>query len=54
MNPPARLETPRLRLRAPAADDAKAIFEAYTQDMQVARYTTWSPHRCLKETEVGA
>jgi [ribosomal protein S5]-alanine N-acetyltransferase len=50
VNPPATLETPRLRLRAPAVDDAEAIFEAYTQDVQVARYTTWSPHRSLGET----
>jgi len=50
VNPPATLETPRLRLRAPAAGDAEAIFEAYTQDIQVARYTTWAPHRSLGET----
>ena len=50
MNPPATLETPRLRLRAPVVEDAAAIFDAYTQDPQVARYTTWSPHRSLDET----
>ena len=50
MNPPAVLETPRLRLRAPVADDAAAIFAAYTQDAQVARYTSWLPHRSLDET----
>jgi RimJ/RimL family protein N-acetyltransferase len=50
VNPPATLETPRLRLRAPVAGDAEAIFEAYTQDIQVARYTTWAPHRSLGET----
>ena len=32
------------------AEDAAAIFDAYTQDAQVARYTTWSPHRSLDET----
>jgi ribosomal-protein-alanine N-acetyltransferase len=50
VNPPPTLETPRLRLRAPVAGDAEAIFEAYTQDIQVARYTTWAPHRSLGET----
>jgi [ribosomal protein S5]-alanine N-acetyltransferase len=30
--------------------DAAAIFDAYTQDAQVARYTSWSPHRSLDET----
>mgnify|MGYP003297900952 CR=1 FL=1 len=50
MNPPAALETPRLRLRVPLVDDAAAIFDAYTQDAQVARYTSWSPHRSLDET----
>ena len=50
MNPPATLETHRLRLRAPVVDDAAAIFDAYTQDAEVARYTTWSPHRNLDET----
>jgi RimJ/RimL family protein N-acetyltransferase len=50
VNPPATLDTPRLRLRAPVVEDAAAIFDAYTQDAQVARYTTWSPHRSLDET----
>jgi RimJ/RimL family protein N-acetyltransferase len=50
VNPPATLETARLRLRAPVAEDATAIFDAYTQDAEVARYTTWSPHRGLEET----
>ena len=52
MNPPATFETPRLRLRVPVVEDAAAIFDAYTQDAQVARYTTWSPHRSLDETRM--
>jgi len=32
------------------ADDAAAIFDAYTQDIEVARYTSWSPHRSMDET----
>jgi [ribosomal protein S5]-alanine N-acetyltransferase len=31
-------------------EDAAAIFDAYTQDAEVARYTSWSPHRSLDET----
>ena len=50
MNPPTTLGTPRLRLRAPVVEDAEAIFDAYTQDPQVARYTSWSPHKSLDET----
>ena len=50
MNPPATFETPRLRLRVPVVDDASAIFDAYTQDAEVARYTSWTPHRSLGET----
>ena len=41
MNPPPDFETSRLRLRVPVIDDAAAIFDAYTQDAQVARYTSW-------------
>jgi len=50
VNPPATFETSRLRLRAPVVADAVAIFDACTQDAEVARYTTWSPHRSLDET----
>jgi ribosomal-protein-alanine N-acetyltransferase len=50
VTPPATLQTPRLRLRAPVVEDAAAIFDAYTQDAEVARYTSWSPHRSLDET----
>jgi ribosomal-protein-alanine N-acetyltransferase len=50
VNPPATLETPRLRLRAPVVEDVAKIFDTYTQDAAVARYTTWSPHRSLDET----
>ena len=50
MNPPATFETSRLWLRTPVLEDAAAIFHAYTQDAEVARYTTWSPHRSLDET----
>ncbi|CAN7401556.1 GNAT family N-acetyltransferase [Duganella sp. Dugasp56] len=48
---PDQLSTPRLMLREPRQSDAAAFFEAYTQDIEVARYMTWRPHRALAETE---
>lgn len=48
---PEPIETPRLLLRRPRADDAQAIFDAYTQDERVCKYMIWSPHRELAETE---
>jgi ribosomal-protein-alanine N-acetyltransferase len=48
---PDRLETPRLVLREPAAADARGLFEAYTQDAQVARFMMWRPHRELSDAE---
>ena len=46
-----RLQTPRMILRAPRQSDAALIFDAYTQDPEVARYMVWRPHLLLKETE---
>jgi RimJ/RimL family protein N-acetyltransferase len=48
---PDSFETSRLRLRPVAVDDAEAIFGAYAQDEQVARYLIWRPHRSLSETK---
>jgi [ribosomal protein S5]-alanine N-acetyltransferase len=48
---PHLLHTPRLLLRAPREADALALFDAYTQDAQVARYMTWRPHEELEQTE---
>ena len=50
MTPPAVLRSARLCLRPPVVADAPALFDAYTQDAEVARYTTWSAHRSLDET----
>ena len=52
MKPPATVETPRLRLRPPDADDAAAIFMTWAQDATVSRYTNWRPHRSLDDTRV--
>lgn len=48
---PDRIRTPRLTLRAPRHADAAALFDAYTQDIEVARFMTWRPHRTLAQTE---
>lgn len=47
---PTLLRTPRLLLREPRPEDAALIFEAYTQDPEVARYMIWRPHKTLRET----
>ncbi|MAF82909.1 MAG: GNAT family N-acetyltransferase [Gammaproteobacteria bacterium] len=41
---PEEIETPRLLLSAPVADDAGRIFSAYAQDQEVCLYMTWKPH----------
>lgn len=48
---PEMFETARLRLRPPAIDDAKIIFDAYAQDPDVTRYLVWLPHRSIETTE---
>jgi len=50
MTPPAALETSRLRLRVPRADDAAALFAAYTADPEVTRYLSWRPHTTVADT----
>lgn len=48
---PELLQTERLVLREPRDSDAAALFAAYTQDIEVARYMVWRPHTALLETE---
>ena len=47
---PERIQTERLVLRRPVADDARAIFEEYAQDAEVSRYVMWRPHSDISET----
>ncbi|MGQ0720797.1 MAG: GNAT family N-acetyltransferase [Candidatus Eiseniibacteriota bacterium] len=44
------METPRLRLRPPAAGDARFVFDDYAQDAEVTRYLTWAPHTDIEQT----
>jgi ribosomal-protein-alanine N-acetyltransferase len=46
---PLSLETERLTLRRPAADDAAAIFERYAGDLEVTRYLGWPRHRSIED-----
>lgn len=42
--------TARLRLRKPSLDDAQALFNSYTQDSEVVRFLSWTPHTSLTDT----
>ena len=44
------IETDRLVLRPPRAEDARAVFERYASDPRVTRYLGWPTHRTLDDT----
>lgn len=48
---PEFLQSERLILREPRPRDAAAIFHAYAQDFEVAKYMTWKPQSSVMETE---
>lgn len=48
---PDEIRTVRLILCQLHPGDAAAIFDAYTQDLEVARYMVWQPHLSISETE---
>jgi RimJ/RimL family protein N-acetyltransferase len=47
-----RLETARLVLRRPVADDARAIFGGYASDPEVTRYLAWPRHISVEDARV--
>jgi [ribosomal protein S5]-alanine N-acetyltransferase len=47
---PSKIQTERLVLRPPVAEDADVIFSKYTQDPAVARFMVWVPHTSLEHT----
>ena len=47
-----RLETERLVLRRPCADDAAAIFARYAADPEVTRYLSWRRHHSIEDTDI--
>jgi RimJ/RimL family protein N-acetyltransferase len=50
MKAPERLETARLLLRRPVADDAEAIYARYAGDPEVTHYLSWPRHRSVADT----
>ena len=45
------LETDRLRLRPFRREDARAVFDGWEQDPDVARYMFWTSHHDIRKTE---
>ncbi|MCY4582052.1 MAG: GNAT family N-acetyltransferase [Chloroflexi bacterium] len=50
LNPPATIETERLRLRPPTMEDAPSIYERYASDPEVTRLLSWRPHESVEQT----
>jgi len=48
---PDQFTTARLTFTPLASQDAPLIFNTYAQDMEVARFMTWRPHKSPVETE---
>ena len=48
---PELIETARLLLRRPTADDARSIFERYASVQDVTRYLAWPRHQSITDTE---
>jgi RimJ/RimL family protein N-acetyltransferase len=49
---PATIETDRLVLRRPLAEDARNMFVRYASDPAVTRYLGWRPHTSLEDTRL--
>ena len=49
--PAESIMTARLHLRRPVHDDARRMFESWSQDPEVTRFLVWRPHREIKESE---
>jgi RimJ/RimL family protein N-acetyltransferase len=47
---PEHIETQRLILERPRMTDARAIFERYGSDAEVARFLSWPKHRSIEDT----
>ncbi len=45
------LKTSRLKLRPIRKEDSGIIFEKWAQDKDISKYTTWTSHRKIEETE---
>ncbi|MFZ5376619.1 MAG: GNAT family N-acetyltransferase [Patescibacteria group bacterium] len=49
-NLPLSFQSDRLIYTKPQVDDAIEIFNSYSHDPDVTKYTTWKPHKSVKET----
>ena len=47
---PVEIETARLLLRRPRAEDAWAIYERYASDREATRYMAWPVHTTINDT----
>jgi [ribosomal protein S5]-alanine N-acetyltransferase len=47
---PVVIETERLILRPPCAEDARRVFERYASDPRVTQYLGWPTHRTINDT----
>jgi len=47
----SKIYSKRLQFRKPAVGDAYILFTTYTQDSEVAKFTTWKPHVSIEETK---
>ena len=52
MKAPDCIETARLVLRRPEADDAERIFDRYASDAEVTRFVAWPTHRSIEYTHL--
>jgi RimJ/RimL family protein N-acetyltransferase len=50
MKLPEYLDTERFRLRPPTELDAEQMFARYSQDAEVCRYMSWTPHQSIDDT----
>jgi RimJ/RimL family protein N-acetyltransferase len=50
MRAPERIQTTRLRLRAPGPADAEAVFTRYASDPEVTRFLGWPRHDSVART----
>jgi len=50
MKAPERVETRRLVLRRPRAEDAEEVFTRYANDPEVTRYLAWPRHERVAQT----
>lgn len=51
MNAPPLVNTPRLVLSVPTAEDAEVVFQRYASDVDVTRFLGWPRHETVADTQ---